>query len=263
MTPRKRVRLIHFKIAEGEDKAALLREAGYRVAFEPLDPGLLKRLKDNPPDAVVIDLSRVPSQGRDVGVAMRHWKKTRHVPLVFVGGDPARVARIKQLVPDAEYTTWSRIRSVLKRAIARPPKEPVKTASVLAGYSGTPLPKKLGIKPDFTVGLVGAPQGFEQTLGRLPERVTLRRQPRASCDLVIWFATSQRDLERRVRRMANLAGAGGLWIAWPKQASGVRTDLTQDAVRRAGLDHGLVDYKICAIDGTWSGLKFAQRKGKS
>jgi hypothetical protein len=259
MTARRRVRLIHANAAEGREKTALLRKAGYQVAFEPVTPTLLKKLRAKPPQALVIDLSRTPSHGRDVAVTVRHWKATRHVPIVLAGGDPVKTEQIKQLIPDAEYAPWSRIKSALKRAIAHPPRKPVKTASVLAGYSGTPLPKKLGIKAGFTVGLIGAPKDFEKTLGQLPEEVTLRRPARGRCDLLIWFPVSKKDLERRVEKMGAATGPGGIWIAWPKQASGVETDLTQTEVRRAGLDHGLVDYKICAIDATWSGLKFAKR----
>ncbi|UCG89489.1 MAG: DUF3052 family protein [Gemmatimonadota bacterium] len=133
---------------------------------------------------------------------------------------------------------------------------------MLAGYSGTPLPKKLGIKNGATVVLVGGPKGFESTLGPLPEGVTLRKQARGKCDMIIWFPKSRKDLERRVSELGALAGKGGMWIAWPKQASGVKSDLNQAIVRSSGLAVGLVDYKICAIDETWSGLKFAKRKPK-
>jgi hypothetical protein len=77
---------------------------------------------------------------------------------------------------------------------------------------------------------------------------------------VIWFTTSRRDLDRRVKSMSVLSGKDGLWIAWPKRASGLAADLSENEVRRAGLAAGLVDYKVCAIDATWSGLKFARRK---
>ncbi len=130
----------------------------------------------------------------------------------------------------------------------------------MAGYSGAPLPKKLGIKPDAVVVLVGAPSDFETTLGTLPEGVVLRRRAAGRPDLVVWFVKSLRDLERRVERIGRLADGHGLWIAWPKKASGVKTDVKESDVRRAGLGTGLVDYKICAIDDTWSGLKFARRK---
>jgi hypothetical protein len=227
----------------------------------PEGPGALRELTRNPPDAVVIDLGRLPGQGRDVGLLLRRRKATRHVPLVFVEGDPEKVARVRTMLPDAVYTTWRRIRGSLKRALAHPPEAPPVPASALAGYSGTPLPRKLGIKAGSVVALAGAPAGFETTLGPLPDGVVLRRQVRGRCDRIIWFTRSRRDLERRIERLsAALAERGGLWIAWPKKASGVATDLTQNIVRRTGLDSGLVDYKICAIDETWSGLLFARRR---
>ncbi len=256
-----RVRLIHWNAGEAAERAARLRAAGYVVSHKPPTDGFLRELRGSVPAAVVIDLGRLPSHGRDIALAIRQSKSTRHLPLVFVDGDPAKVARVKELLPDAVYTTWSRIRGSLKRAIDRPPVEPVVPASSLAGYSGTPLPRKLGIKAGSVVILVNAPQDFERTLGTLPDDVALRRQARGRCDLVIWFSKSRRDLERRVDRLGTLAGKGGLWIAWPKKASGISSDLTQADVRRAGLAAGLVDYKICAIDETWSGLKFTRRGG--
>ncbi len=258
----KQVCLIHWKEAEAEKRREQLKAAGYEVLYEPVSPVLLRKLRNDPPVAVVIDLTRVPSQGRDVGIALRHYKATRDVPLVFAEGDAAKVAAIKQLLPDAAFTRWTRIGTALKKAIATPPKSVPAQPSMLAGYAGTPLPKKLGIKPDSVVLLVGAPSDFEGTLGVVPDGVTFRRQARGKSDLIIWFAKTCRDLEGRIERFAAMTGKGGIWIAWPKQASGVKTDLTQAIVRKTGLANGLVDYKICAIDETWSGLKFARRKGK-
>ncbi len=256
----RRVRLIHWNAGEAVERAERLHAAGYRVESEPLTPAVLRALRADPPDAIVIDLSRLPAQGRDLGVALRRSKSTRCVPLVFVGGARAKVASVGQHLPDAAYGDWRGIRSTLRRAIAHPPTDPVTPASALAAYSGTPLPKKLGIKPDSVVALVGAPEGFEELLGELPEGVTLRPRAQGRCDLIVWFAASRRELERRVARLGSVAGAGGLWIAWPKKASGVVTDLSERVVREAGLAAGLVDYKIAAIDETWSGLRFARRK---
>ncbi|UCF21583.1 MAG: DUF3052 family protein [Gemmatimonadota bacterium] len=132
----------------------------------------------------------------------------------------------------------------------------------MAGYAGTPLPKKLGIKAGYVVALVGAPKNFEKTLGSLPKGVRLRWQARGRPDLVVWFVESRRDLESRVERLGELAGDGGLWIAWQKRASGATSDLTQAVVRKAGLAVGLVDYKVCAIDERWSGLRFARRRSR-
>jgi hypothetical protein len=129
----------------------------------------------------------------------------------------------------------------------------------LAGYSGTPLVRKLGIKPGVTVALVAAPLGFARELVDLPGDVRLVTRAAGAPDLVLWFVRSRRDLEARIARLAGLMGSG-LWIAWPKKASGLKTDVTEDVVRTAGLSHGLVDYKVCAINATWSGLKFARRR---
>lgn len=257
-----RVRLVHWKPAEAEDKAAILRLAGHDVIHEELRPSSFKEMRTNPPDAVVIDLSRIPSQGRDVGLGIRKYKDTRHVPLVFVGGDAEKVEGIRKLLPDAVYTTWDRIRVALGQAIAQPPKTPVVPSSTMAGYEGAPLPKKLGIQPNAVISLIDAPDGFENSIAGLPAGVSFVRNKPKRSDLAIWFVRSQKDLEHNINGVKGQVGKGGLWIAWPKKASGVLSDLTQASVRKIGLDSGLVDYKVCAIDKTWSGLKFALRPPK-
>ena len=255
-----RVRLIHWHAAEAEERARWLRSAGYEVDHKPLDPDGLRALREDPPGAVVIDLSRVPSQGRDVAVGLRAYKATRYVPLVFVGGDPEKVARIKELLPDATYTTWDGVGPSLEQAIAHPPATPVVPGSTMAGYAGAPLPKKLGIKANSTVALVGAPQAFESTLGQLPEGVILRREAGSRGDVTLWFVRSRQELEERIGEMGVHAKGGGLWILWPKKASAIVTDLSQTVVRDLGLASGLVDFKVCAVDATWSGLRFTRRK---
>jgi hypothetical protein len=127
-------------------------------------------------------------------------------------------------------------------------------------YSGTPLVKKLGIKPDSVVFLMNAPKGFERIVGSLPRGAKLRRQSAGKRDLSIWFTTSRKDLGQGIRPIAKQIGDGGLWILWPKKTSGVSSDLTQTVVRKVGLAAGLVDFKVCAVDATWSGLRFVRRK---
>jgi hypothetical protein len=224
-------------------------------------------MRGDPPDAVVIDLGRLPSQGRDVAVGLRSYKDTRHVPLVFVGGQPKKVAGVRELLPDAVYTSWEEIVAALQQAIAAPPADPVVPTSTMTGYSGTPLPKKLGIKTGSVVGLVDAPEGFEVTLGDLPEGTVVIRLPEGAGsslsrppDVTLWFATRRADLDSRMAGMCSLAERGGLWIIWPKKASGVVSDLSQAVVRETGLAAGLVDFKVCAVDATWSGLRFTRRK---
>lgn len=131
----------------------------------------------------------------------------------------------------------------------------------MAGYSGTPLPKKLGIKAESRLALVSAPQGFDEALGELPERVELRSRARGPLDVILFFTTSEAELRRRFDVLATaLDPAGALWVAWPKRSSGVRTDMTEDTVRDVALPKGLVDNKVCAIDDTWSGLRLVIRK---
>jgi hypothetical protein len=254
-----RVILIHWNTAEGRERAERLRETGFDIAFEPTTPASMRRAAERPPDAFVIDLSRLPAQGREIGKSIRIRKATRSVPLVFVNGEKEKVEKARRELPDAVFTSWERIGGALKRAIARPPAAPI-LPSRPAGYSGTPLPQKLGIKPASTAGLIGAPDDFQKTLGDLPAGAKLVRAPKAPVDLVVWFTTSRQALAGNLARNAKLAGPGGLWIAWPKKTSGVPSDLTEDVLREVILPTGLVDVKVCAIDQTWSGLKFLRRR---
>jgi hypothetical protein len=130
----------------------------------------------------------------------------------------------------------------------------------MPGYSGTPLAKKLGIKAGHRVALVGAPEGFESQLEPLPPRVRVSRRAQGNLDVILFFTRSEAKLVDRFARLkGRLVPNGGLWIAWPKKSSGVATDLSFDPVQKVGLAAGLVDNKVCAVDETWSGLRFVYR----
>jgi len=132
----------------------------------------------------------------------------------------------------------------------------------MAGYSGTPLPKKLGIREGHRVALLHAPAGFEKILGDLPGAVTLQAglAGTAAFDVILVFVTRRADLARQLASMRRrMDPAAGLWVAWPKKASKVPTDMTEDVVREITLPTGLVDNKVCAIDETWSGLRLVIR----
>jgi hypothetical protein len=130
----------------------------------------------------------------------------------------------------------------------------------VAGYSGTPLVDKLGVKQGDRLAFPGAPQGFRSTLGPLPEGTTVKARASRPLDMIVFFTTSRSQLRRRLPRLrAALDPAGGLWVAWPKRSSGVPTDMTEDVARELGLANGLVDNKVCAIDETWSGLRLVVR----
>ena len=132
-------------------------------------------------------------------------------------------------------------------------------SGAVAGYSGTPLAKKLGIKPEHRLTVLGAPDGF--AIDDLPLGVEHRTSLRGVSDVIVSFHTSRADLARRVPKlMAGLDVDGGIWVAWPKKASGLPSDITEDVVREVCLPTGLVDVKVCAIDDTWSGLRLCLRK---
>jgi CheY-like chemotaxis protein len=258
-----RVQLIHWNTDEAARRAEHLRDLGYAVDHTLVGgSAFLRELEDNSPQAIIIDLSRLPAQGRDIALLLRKRKATRYVPLVFVGGNPTKVTRIKELLPDAIYTSWREIETSLQKALANPPSDPVVPQSQFEAYAGKPLSEKLGIKANSVVGLVQAPEDFEQVLGELPEGTQLHRQAHTECDLTIWFTRSLGELKRDITQMAALAEGAPLWIAWPKRSSGEASDVTQQQVRETGLAAGLVDYKICSIDTTWSGLLFTQRKSE-
>jgi hypothetical protein len=140
----------------------------------------------------------------------------------------------------------------------------------MAGYSGTPLPKKLGIKDGRTVAVVGAPKGLATLLAPLPPGASVTRldggsgaRKPGSVPLVLFFTTSRADLQARFRALAALLPPdGNIWIAWPKRTSKVPTDLTEDVLREVILPTGYVDTKVCAIDDTWSGLRFTLRRDR-
>lgn len=257
----KRVDLIHWKEAEAPEKVATLKQAGFEVRYQPPDRQMLKEIRANIPDAFVIDLSRLPSHGRDIAVGLRSYKSTRFVPLIFVGGAKEKVAAIRKLLPDVTFTEWNDIKRAVEQAIAKPVRDPIVPESVMAVYAGTPLPKKLGIGPDMCIVLVNAPADFENQLGKTPSGTSVKRQLRGKADLIIWFLEDRNVLERDLLKVAgHLTEKGGIWIAWPKKASGVKSDLSQVVVRKIGLAAGLVDHKVCSIDDTWSGLRFVWRK---
>jgi CheY-like chemotaxis protein len=258
--PRHLIRLIHWDEEKSRLVMKRLRDLGFRVElFRPEGMEDIRALADRLPAAVVIDLSSHPSRGRDMALAIRQRKATRRVPLLFVEGDRDKVARIRQILPDAHCASWAGIGESLRRAIESPPENP-RTPSLLDGYSGTPLPRKLGIKPGSIVLLLSAPRGFRKILGELPEGVRLVKTPGEGVNLVLWFLRSREDLAQGIGSVAARLERGSAWMIWPKKSSGVVTDLTQQDVRGAGLAAGLVDYKICSVDATWSGLLFTRRR---
>ena len=240
---------------------ARLEAAGYEIDHEPVaGPDDLKRLAQELPLAVVLDLDRAPARGRDIALALRQRVATRRIPIVFVATDRSVFTRLKALPLETMHAGPENVVTALASALAMPPSGAAPVPPATAGYSGTPLPRKLGIKPGMRVVLVKPPDGFAAILEPLPPDVTLRTTNRGSRDLTLWFTRSRRELERGMTRMAEVAGDGRLWISWPKKTSPRAADHTGDDVRRIGLAAGLVDFKVCAVDEDWSGLAFVRRR---
>jgi CheY-like chemotaxis protein len=255
-----RILLVHWNDDEAHQKARVLK--GLKHCVEILSdsekPGL-SRVRESPPDLLLIDLDRLPSHGREIAGYFRRQKSTRQVPILFVSDDAGRLAGARKLIPDAEFAKWADIENAITKAIKNAPVSPA-VPGTMAGYSGTPLPKKLGIREGHSVALINAPDTFERKLTPLPADAQISDEAnRAS--VAVLFVKSEAELVRDFRPLAKtLPEKTALWIAWPKKASGVMSDLSENIVREFGLGGGWVDYKVCAIDETWSGLCFARKK---
>ena len=256
------IRLICWNEDLAQARARILEDAGLPVDASPLKTqGFVSHFKAAAPSAVLIDLDRLPSHGRECAVALRTSKTTRHLPIVFAGGDPAKVEAIRRELPDAAYTDWSGVVGALKQAITSIMYDPVLPTPHMQRFAGTPLPKKLGIKADSAVALLGAPNAFEESLGELPEGVQFKTALNGQTRLALWFVRSRAELEAAVEQLAwRLPQGGSVWIVHPKQQARRKLDFNENDVRETGLAAGLVDYKVCSVNAEWSGLKFARRK---
>jgi CheY-like chemotaxis protein len=257
--------LVHWHETEAAERAATLRTLGHDVQLHwEHDAGgqLTRALAAHRPDAIVIDLGRLPAHGRAVATWVREKQTLRTVPLVFVPGDAAKTARLRAAFPDATYAPWPKLAKALAKAIATPVVAPVVPKA--PDYSGTPLPQKLGLKPGGALATRRAPHDFAATLGDLPAGATRTDRLAGEREVIVLFCRALAELRADWPAAVKcLAERGSLWVAWPKRASGVTTDLTDNVVRAFGLDRGLVDTKVCAIDATWSGLRFSRRAAKA
>ena len=259
MTGARTVRLIHWNEDEGLERQKQLEALGFEAAFDFGDGVFaLRQIRSGPPDAVVIDLSRIPSHGREVANSLRSAKATRQLPIVFVDGEPEKVKKTKLLLPDATYTTWGRIKTALPKAIAKPLKNPI-VPDHNAAWAKSAV-EKLGVKPGFKLALLASPKGFVDSLKPWPAIVSFTARPESKVDIFLCFARSTRELHAHLLAIQGVTDRQTLWLIWPKKTSGVRSDLDGNVVRTTGLAAGWVDYKVCSIDDTWSGLAFKRRK---
>jgi hypothetical protein len=240
-----RVLVIHRDVSEAAGRAARLRDQGFEAeAYTSLGAKGFRGIRANPPAAVLIDLTRLPSYGKAMGALMRESPSLRGIPLVFIEGDPQKTARVLETLPDAVIAPWSRIGAAIRRAITQAPKSPLPPQP-----SRAPLATKLGIRQDSRVALVRQPEGFALPDGARPHRRV------DEADVILMFCKSAATLGRELPTLPGLMRKGRkLWILWPKQASAQAGDLTMVRIREMASPFGLVDYKVCAVDATWSGM---------
>ena len=254
-----RILLVAWNENEAREHARRLAGYGHKVKICSTSASAdLRRVRASPPELFIVDLNRLPSHGRELAAYFRRQKATRMVPILFAGGDSERVEVARKLLPDAHFAEWRDIRSAIQRARRNPSSSPV-VPSTMAAYSLSPLPKKLGIRENHAVALFHAPEQFERQLEPRPRGMEIVSEA-SRAHVALLFVSSEAELARDLRPLKDaLPTNAALWIAWPKQASGVPTDLRETIVREFGLGAGLVDYKVCSINQTWSGLCFARK----
>jgi CheY-like chemotaxis protein len=251
-----RVRLVHWKGSEAGALLDTLRAAGHRVDYdEQLHPDGFLAIRQSPPDVFVIDLSRLPSHGREVAIFFRGQKATRNIPVVFVNGAPEKVEAIRKLLPDAVYAPSAQLTSALLEALENRPAKPVVPAQMMERYSSRTTAQKLGIREGATVALIDPPRNYAAAIGDLPAGAVLEEAPAALCDITLWFVHDAAACAEALPAMRKLAVRTKLWIVWRKGSS-----VTQQFLRESAAALGLVDYKICSVDKTWSAMLFARKK---
>ena len=254
-----RLRLFHWKAQEAQPLIKVLRAAGHQVAYdEKIAAGLFSKIRAAPPDAFVISLARLPSHGREVAAFLRHSKSTRHIPIVFVGGEPEKVSDIRRRMPDAAYTALDRLVPVIKAALRNPPAAPVVPTPMMERYRERSAAQKLGITPGAAIGLLDPPRDYEAVLSSLPENVSFFEDGGRNCGVTLWFVTDPGVYQTRLYRMRALASKSRLWILWQKGRR--RNGISPAYLRETAASAGLVDYKICSVNDRWSAMAFAPKK---
>ena len=256
-----RVTLLHWKAAEAAAHLELLRGAGHSVEYEEeFRPALMRRWRESPPDAFVIDLSRLPSHGREIAIALRQSRATRQIPIVLVDGAQEKVDRLRAELPDAQYCALAQLPSVLKQELAKPRRDGVKPIQMMDRYASRTAAQKLGIKASSSVALIDPPRDWMTVLGGLPPGVKVVEQVGAKAQVTLCFVRESNSLRAILSDLRQSAGQSKLWILWRKGGSTARGDVTEPLVRETGIDLGLVDYKICSVNETWSAMLFALKR---
>jgi CheY-like chemotaxis protein len=252
-----RVRLFHWNAREAKPLIKQLRAEGYVVDY-PSDRGYerpYRSLRESPPHAIVIDLTRLPAQGRHVAVALRAQETIKNIPIVFVDGVAEKVEKIRAELPDAIYTSRAKVGPALKRAkpLANPAAPPA---------SNRTAAQKLGIREGMRVAVVDGPRDYAKVVGALPEGASFEEDPAEVLPVTLWFVREPDVYLAGLPDMRGLAAKSRVWVIYPKQQAREKTPrkVTMFFIHDEAVAVGLAHYKTCSVDATWSGMAFALRK---
>jgi hypothetical protein len=253
----RRVRLFHWKANEAAALIKELKRAGHSVDYDEDLRTYWANRKLHLPEVFAIDLSHRPAHGREVAIALRGYKPSRNIPIIFVDGDAAKVEGIKRVIPDAVYTSRDKLPKAIDRA--KPPAQPLVPAQMMDRFSGRSAAQKIGIGKGMAVAVVDPPADYTKVVGELPEGVRFEEADCRDCKVTLWFLHDYGSFEPALPRMRRLAQKSKLWILWRK---GKLDGIDGNIVRQGANEVGLVDYKICSVNETWSGMAFALKKAQ-
>jgi CheY-like chemotaxis protein len=251
-----RILVVHLELSEAARLAERLRREGFEAqAFSPRPAAALHALRENPPDAVLIDLTRMPSYGRYVGSELRGYKGTRGIPLVFLNGEAEKTEIVRRLLPDAVFTNWTGVAAAIAKAIRR-----TGAAPASPNYGSIPAARKLGIVGASVVALLHAPEGFQLPL---PEGARIQTRP-PGATVLLAFARSVAALGREMPALERHIEEGvRVWVLWPKKASGQAGDLSATHIVEMCKSVGLSAYKTCAVDDVWSAVAVSRSRRRA
>jgi hypothetical protein len=254
------VRLFHWRASEAKPLIEELRDGGYTVIYPGEKANGNYRSMTPETHAAIIDLSRMPSHGRYVGAELRGRKSSRHIPIVFLEGDSEKVEQIRKLFPDAVYTSRKKLLPALKKV--QPIADPAAPPRMMQSYGDRSTAQKLGIRENSRVAVVDPPPGYLKVIGPLPANASLEEETDEALPLTLWFVRDADLYLSRLPAMRHRAASSRLWIIYPKLQAKRRSDagLNQTLIRQSALDVGLVDYKICSLNDTWTGMLFTRKK---
>jgi predicted metal-dependent hydrolase len=218
----------------------------------------IKKLAERGLNCIMISLQYAPSMGRDIGIYLRKYKLTRHVPMIFLNGNEEAVAGVRKLLPDAFYICQDELKNQLPSIIEVRNETPVIPDTIFEAYKDVPLEKKLGLIKGMRILIVNSPLDFTEKFNEY--NLNFVEEISKNNDMIFWFLSTQEQISDQLHHILPVIGKGGIWMFWQKKQPKWIPYFNEVMVRKLGMDNGLVDYKICSVDSEWTGLKFSIRK---